>query len=263
MTKIDIVSAKREFGHLGIEIQSSKSKLLLVMAAVLLAGLWPNMATAQESRSDIPDSAPLIQLEYPNVPVAPRVLSLAREALHLRIVNNAGVPVVVDVEARSISGDDDLTNIVGRIPLDLHEQRTIVLEPEVMPDYSKGSGFRSQLLVTGRIQDHSGAVLGYSQAPPIFYYRDGRDVMFVYRADPAGGDSQAGGKKTDDSLLHARSESTGGFAGSGGFETPTMGPAPNPAMGKLVKICILLKVNYSDINYGEDFWTNNADKPAY
>ncbi|HYR87392.1 MAG TPA: hypothetical protein VE422_25130 [Terriglobia bacterium] len=98
----------------GVVRRSFKVRTLLSFLGLLAAGLWPAaMAQAQaQVIADIPDQPPLVQLDYPNVAEGTKPLGLTRELLSLLAVNNTGAPVVVELEARSISGGDDETRLM-------------------------------------------------------------------------------------------------------------------------------------------------------
>jgi hypothetical protein len=281
---------------------SKWNRVVSSFAALLLMGLCLSYAaTAQDfdTIEAIPDT-PIVELAYPGVRDGSSIHNLAHEPLYLWVLNNAGFPVVLDVEARSISAGEDETRIVESVLLAPLEGRLVVLDPDVTPLNSKAEGFASQLLVTAHIRDFAGQELGKVQAPSLFYHRDeATGGTLVYRelvnhgivgpylagesldqVDEFGsrtlsigpGQHRPAGEKDPEEVELQDGESQEGEPGAGlkvaagsAAVKLTVGPAPGGGpgpIGQLVKVCALLKVNYSDSGIGEDHWPTNSDKPA-
>ncbi|HYR84547.1 MAG TPA: hypothetical protein VE422_10765 [Terriglobia bacterium] len=126
-----------------------------------------------------------------------------------------------------------------------------VLEPGMLAN-AKRPGLPFQFLVTGHIQDSAGRKFESAQAASLFFHRDERGFTVFQRASAIEPNSSRGTKASPASLEHTSSQLTIGGGGGGG----------TPPLYWKVKICVLLKVNFSDINYREDNWLSNGEKPG-
>jgi len=257
-----------------VALGSHSFRRLFLFIAPLALSIWPLAAAAQVVLKELPDPRPLVQLDYPNV--LEELKAFTREPLYVVMANNTNTGVIVELEARSISGGDDQTERLKVFSLRPAEKMTFTLPVDFLRVSDKATGFASQFLLTGRILDAAGKLLAKTRAPSLFYHRDERGVLYVYRTLINNGIVGRVARPLPKSLLETLSQTKSGAIAAGK-------PGPPPADANLppirsrtyeaqryeggqivygwwVQICPLLKVNYEDSGFGEDYWTTNSDK---
>jgi hypothetical protein len=243
-----------------------QARFLVSMMAMLVAGLWSQPAALADS----PDEPAIVELDFSNVG---DTKVLTRDPLTLILANNTADPVLVDLQARAISGGDDATKAIGRVSLRAFDKTFFEIDPAFLSVNPDARGFSSQLLISGRILGASGQLLGRSKAPSLFYHRDDRGSLYVYRTLINSGMVGRIERPIPKEFLDPATRPDAISLGKPGPEpapdgqTPKMSPVPIELKKAgpqgfvwWVQVCVLLKVDYTDVGIGEDFWKDNQDK---
>jgi hypothetical protein len=259
----------------------------LVIAVILALLLGPltafptaqSMAT-QQAKADcvIELAAPLVELTWAEGPEGLAARSLMdNEQLSLRVSNRAAYPVWVELGARAIGGGADETTPLTKLLLRPLSESIVGVIPGNIGMRAASTGFSSQLLVTGRILDATGRLLDKALAPALFYHAEeftGRLLVYTEEAQRErlrNGFMEKADNLFRDELINSTNDNATKTeaVGVGGAGIPIKPPpsqqnasASASAAFGLVKICVRLKVAFTDNGFGEDNWTTDSDKDA-